>query len=79
MNVLSLGAGIESSAIALMADKGLFSQKLDAIIFANTGFEKRETYEYVKYLKKQIKNTPFHVASRGSIYKAILEGIQVYF
>lgn len=76
MNILSLGAGVESSAIALMADKGLCSQKLDAIIFANTGFEKRATYDYVKYLKGEIKNTPFFITSKGSIYRAILDGLK---
>ena len=39
--ILSLGAGVQSSTMALMADQGAFGDKPDAAIFADTGWEPR--------------------------------------
>ena len=39
IRILSLGAGVQSSTMALMADQGAFGKKPDAAIFADTGWE----------------------------------------
>lgn len=75
MNVLSFGAGIDSTAIALMANEGLISKKLDAVIFANTGYEKRNTYKHIADIKK-ILDIPFYTTTKGNIYKDISKGIE---
>ena len=38
LRILSLGAGVQSSTMALMADEGAFEHKPDYAIFADTGW-----------------------------------------
>ena len=52
MRILSLGAGVQSSCLALMAQEGLTKHKPDYMIFADTGWEPKFVYEHVEYLKK---------------------------
>jgi len=47
---LSLGAGVQSSALLLMACKGLI-EKPDVAIFADTGWESKKTYKHLAWLK----------------------------
>lgn len=47
---LSLGAGVQSSAMTILATQGKI--QVDEVIFADTGVEKPETYYYIEnYLK----------------------------
>ena len=39
LRILSLGAGVQSSCLALMAQEGLTKHKPDYMIFADTGWE----------------------------------------
>ena len=55
--VLNLGAGVQSSALALMSARGEL-EPLDYAIFADTGEEATETYEYLDWLEGQL---PFPV------------------
>lgn len=48
--VLSMGAGVQTCALALMSARGDLP-KLDAVIFSDTGDEKRATYRYLDYLE----------------------------
>ena len=74
VKVLSLGAGIQSSALALMADRGLYNlPKPDLAIFADTGWEPPEVYEHLEWLKKQITYDVITV-SAGNIRENILNG-----
>lgn len=50
LTVLSLGGGVQSSALLLMACAGQLGP-LDAAVFADTGGEMPETYEYLDYLR----------------------------
>jgi len=47
--VLSLGAGVQSSTLLLMACNGLI-EKPDVAIFADTGWERKVTYDHLKWL-----------------------------
>ena len=58
MRILSLGAGVQSSCLALMAQEGLTKHKPDYMIFADTGWEPSFVYEHVEYLKKAITICP---------------------
>lgn len=49
MKVISLGAGVQSSCLLLMASKGII--EADQAVFADTGNERSSTYEYIEYLK----------------------------
>ena len=53
MRILSLGAGVQSSTMALMAEEGAFGIKPDAAIFADTGWEPKPVIEHLNWLKKQ--------------------------
>ncbi len=50
MRVLSLGAGVQSSALLLLAVKGEI--ECDGVVFADTGSEKPTTYEFLAELQK---------------------------
>lgn len=47
LRVLSLGAGVQSSAVLLMSCEGELP-KLDAAVFADTGWEPPEVYEHLR-------------------------------
>lgn len=67
LRVLSLGAGWQSSALALMAAAGEIGPMPDLAIFADTVNEKRATY---RYLAEHIEpNVPFpvHHVSAGDL------------
>ena len=74
LKVLSLGAGVQSSALALMADQGLYDlPKPDLAIFADTGWEPPEVYQHLEWLKKQLSYEVVTV-SAGDIRQDILHG-----
>ncbi len=50
MKILSLGAGVQSSALLILASKREI--ECDGVIFADTGSEKPTTYEFLIELKK---------------------------
>lgn len=75
-NFLSLGAGVQSSTLALMAAHGEVEPRLDAAIFADTGAEPRAVYEWLTWLECEImaSPSPFPVyrVSAGSLRQTAL-------
>ena len=72
--VLSLGAGVQSSCLALMADREEFGlERPDIAIFADTGWEPPAVYEHLEWLKSQLSYEVVTVSS-GNIRDNILEG-----
>ena len=63
--VISLGAGVQSSTMAIMAANGELP-KQDCAIFADTGYEPKAVYRYLEFLKK-ILPYPVYVVSKGNI------------
>jgi hypothetical protein len=53
INALSLGAGVQSSALLLMSAHGLLP-KVDYAAFADTGWERPETYEALDRLEAEV-------------------------
>lgn len=53
-NILSLGAGVQSSALALMAAAGEVGPMPDAAIFADTHAEPASVYRWLDWLEKQL-------------------------
>ncbi len=51
IEVISLGAGVQSTTMALMAAHGEIEPMPDAAIFADTGAEPPEVYEHLEWLK----------------------------
>ena len=63
--VISLGAGVQSSTMALMAANGELP-KPDCAIFADTGYEPKAVYRYLEFLKKVLPY-PIYNVSKGNI------------
>ena len=55
LTVLSLGAGVQSSAMAVMSARSDLPP-VDCAIFADTGYEPKMVYKYLELLKKVLKN-----------------------
>ena len=53
-NIINLGAGVQSSALALMAAHGVFDPMPDAAIFADTGAEPKNVYTWLDWLEKEL-------------------------
>ena len=70
MRILNLGAGVQSSTLALMIAAGEVPM-VDGAIFADTQGESRATYEWLDWLEKQLP-FPVHRATRGSLEADIL-------
>lgn len=73
LRVLSLGLGTQSSALALMSAAGALP-KLSAAIFADTGGELPETYNYLAYLREQLDaaGIPLLTVTAGNLETALL-------
>ena len=74
LRVISLGAGVQSSTVLLMALAGEFDVMPDCAVFADPKNERKETYEYLRYLKGICKehSFPLHVISKGNLIKDAL-------
>lgn len=74
LRVLSLGAGVQSTALALMAAHGEVGPRPDLVIFADTGDESEATMENLAWLSSD-NVLPFpvvHVRGPGRLSDAIL-------
>jgi hypothetical protein len=65
-NFLSLGAGVQSSTLALMAARGEIGPMPDAAIFADTQAEPASVYKWLDWLEKRLP-FPVHRVSKGSL------------
>ena len=54
MRILSLGAGVQSTTVLLMSCVGELD-KLDAAVFADTGWEPRAVYEHLTWLEGEAR------------------------
>ncbi len=73
--VLSLGAGTQSTVMALMAEKGFKGmEKPDIAIFADTHWEPPHVYKHLDWLEKQLSYEVIRV-SAGNIRENILNGV----
>jgi len=70
-NVLSLGAGVQSSALALMAAHGEITPTPDFAVFADVGAEPTEVYEWLETLRELIAKSPhpypIYTVSKGNL------------
>jgi len=75
MKVISLGMGVQSTALYYMSSTGELP-RADVAIFADTGAERKESLEYYLFLKKWMrknKGIPIYVANYYDIESDILE------
>ena len=72
LRVLSLGAGVQSSTLALMIEHGELPP-IDAAIFADVKGEPKKVYEWLEYLKTKITSYPIHIVSWRNLKQDILD------
>lgn len=70
---LSLGAGVQSSTMALMSAAGCFDVVPDFGIFADTGDEPKAVYKHLDWLMGVLP-FPVHITSRGKLSDRLLAG-----
>ena len=71
INALCLGAGVQSSALALMAEKGEITPKPDFAVFADTGDEPENVYTWLEWLEKQL-SYPVYKVNNGKLSEKAL-------
>ena len=74
LRVLSLGAGVQSSTLALMIHKGQIPM-VDCAIFADTQAEPPKVYEWLKFIKKTV-SYPVHIVTWRNLEKDVLDASQ---
>jgi len=78
MKVLSLGAGVQSSTILLMACRGEL-EKPALAIFADTGWEEPRTYAHLNFLEDEAKKAgiPLLRVSSGNVRDDLLNAAEM--
>ena len=71
-NVISLGAGVQSSTMALMASRGeLLGIEVDFAIFADTQDESKKVYDWLNWLEGQL-SFPVYRVTKGKLSEHVL-------
>lgn len=72
LRVLSLGAEVQSTTLALMAAHGHFGS-LDCAIFADTGWEPAAVYEHLRWLMSpNVLPFPVHIVSARNLRESLI-------
>jgi len=72
LRVISLGAGVQSTTMALMAAHGEITPMPDCAIFADTGWEPKAVYEHLAWMRSpNVLPFPVHVVNNGNIREAL--------
>lgn len=71
MKIISLGAGVQSSTMALMSAVGEL-EMVDAAIFADTQGEPESVYKWLDRIRELLP-FPVHAVTRGNLYRESLE------
>jgi hypothetical protein len=79
LNVISLGAGKQSSYMLINALEGKFKYRPDAAIFSDTGCEPKYVYEYLEWLKAYCKkNHDFDIitVTAGNLKQDVIDYVE---
>jgi hypothetical protein len=77
LRVISLGAGVQSTTLALMAAHGEIGPMPDCAIFADTGWEPKPVYDHLAWLVSPgVPPFPVHIVSAGNIRDGLARGAQ---
>jgi len=72
--IISLGAGVQSTTLALMAAHGELTPMPDCAIFADTQWEPAKVYEHLRWLMSpNVLPFPVHIVSSGNIRQAAID------
>lgn len=76
LNVLSHGAGVQTSCMVYMVLEGEIPRP-DLIVFADPQWELKSTYAYLEKLQKDVQNAgiPMVITSKGNIYEDTMNSV----
>lgn len=75
LRVLSLGAGVQSTTMALMAARGVITPMPDCAIFADTQDEPAAVYDHLRWLMSpNVLPFPVHIVTNGKLSQRLLDG-----
>jgi hypothetical protein len=74
VRIISLGAGVQSTVMALMAAKGELTPMPDCAVFSDTMYEPEGVYEHLDWLEKQLP-FPVYRVTGGNIKEDCLNGV----
>ncbi len=72
LRVLSLGAGVQSTLLALLAARGEIGPMPDAAIFADTQWEPNSVYEHLDWFAAELA-FPIHRVTAGNLREDVLQ------
>lgn len=75
MHVISLGAGVQSSVMLLMAQTGELAPKPELAIFADTGWEPPYVYQHLSWLQEQTDIPIRRVSNGHNLYQDTWDGL----
>lgn len=70
LRILALGAGVQSTTVALMAERF----DIDCAVFSDTGDEPKQVYTHLRKLKRYC-SIPIHKTSKGNLGDDLLQGM----
>lgn len=74
LHIISLGAGVQSTTMALMAAHGEITPMPDAAIFADTQWEPKAVYDHLKWLMSgNVLPFPVHIVTAGNLRQLTLD------
>lgn len=76
LRIISLGAGVQSTTLALMAARGEIGQVPNCAIFADTGAEPQSIYDYLAWLEKELPFPVYRVQWAQGLTKNIENATQ---
>ena len=72
IHIISLGAGVQSSTMALMAAHGEITPMPECAIFADTQAEPKAVYEHLKWLMSpNVLPFPVHIVTEGNLNEQV--------
>ena len=76
MRVLSLGGGVQSTVMCLLAEQGAFDGvKPDYAIFADTKWEPQSVYDTIKWLQSQVSFPVITTDNGRSLRQDVIDGV----
>ena len=75
IKILSLGGGVQSSTLALMAEHGELEKPI-AAIFADTGDESGATYAWLDWLELQLSYPVIRTSGEQTLMEHIAEAVK---
>ena len=73
--VISLGGGVQSTVLCLMAEKGLLESKPDYAVFADTGWEPKSVYQTLDRLEHEVSFPIIRTSNGRSLREDVINGV----